>query len=267
MSAGPPRLLGGLYVLFAVAAGARSAYQLATRFGDAPLPYALSAAAAAVYVVAAVAVRTDRRALLAGAAAVELAGVLAVGALTLADRGAFPDETVWSRFGQGLRLPAARPADRRAGVAGRGSGVGHPVEQRHRPAQEVALIGVELAVERLREPVLAPRAGGEQRLEAGIGELDEVAATVRRVRAARDEARVLEVAHGLRHRLRAHAVGGGQVADARRALAVQAAEHRELPDRRAGLGAEPAQDAADGLAQVVGELGGGCLGALHGRQV
>jgi hypothetical protein len=122
MAAGPPRLLAGLYVLFAIAAGARSAYQLATRFGDAPLPYALSAAAAAVYVVAAFAVRTDRRALLGAAAAVELAGVLAVGALTLADPGAFPDETVWSRFGQGygylpLLLPVAALAWLAAGQA------------------------------------------------------------------------------------------------------------------------------------------------------
>ena len=37
VSAGPPRLLGAVYVLFAIAAGARSAYQLATRFDDAPL--------------------------------------------------------------------------------------------------------------------------------------------------------------------------------------------------------------------------------------
>jgi hypothetical protein len=32
---------------------------------------------------------------------IELAGVLVVGALSLADPGLFPDDTVWSRFGQG----------------------------------------------------------------------------------------------------------------------------------------------------------------------
>ena len=53
VSAGPPRLLGAVYVLFAIAAGARSAYQLATRFDDAPLAYGLSALAAAIYAVAA----------------------------------------------------------------------------------------------------------------------------------------------------------------------------------------------------------------------
>jgi hypothetical protein len=110
MSAGPPRLLAGAYVLFAIAAGARSAYQVTTRFGDAPLAYSLSAVAAAIYVIAAVALRTDRRALLAAAAAVELAGVLAVGALTLADPSAFPDETVWSGFGRGYGyLPLVLP--------------------------------------------------------------------------------------------------------------------------------------------------------------
>lgn len=40
MSAGPPRLLGGVYILIAIAAGARSAYQLTTRFADAPVAYA-----------------------------------------------------------------------------------------------------------------------------------------------------------------------------------------------------------------------------------
>jgi hypothetical protein len=71
-------------------------------------------------VIAAVAVRTDRRTLLFGAASLELAGVLAVGALTLADPSAFPDETVWSRFGQGygflpLVLPIAALAWLRVG--------------------------------------------------------------------------------------------------------------------------------------------------------
>jgi hypothetical protein len=35
------------------------------------------------------------------AVVVELAGVLAVGALSVADPVAFPDETVWSGFGAG----------------------------------------------------------------------------------------------------------------------------------------------------------------------
>jgi len=88
------------------------------------MAYALSAVAAAVYVVAAIALRTGKRALLAGAASVELAGVLAVGLLTLADASAFPDETVWSNFGEGyaflpLLLPVAALAWLRLGRVNR----------------------------------------------------------------------------------------------------------------------------------------------------
>jgi hypothetical protein len=72
--------------------------------------------------VAAIAVRTDRRALLAGAASLELAGVLAVGALTVADRAVFPDETVWSDFGQGYGfLPLVLPVAALAWVRVSGS--------------------------------------------------------------------------------------------------------------------------------------------------
>ena len=110
MSDGPPRLLGGVYAVFAIAAGARSAYQLATSVAEAPLAYSLSAMAVGVYVIAAVAIWTGRRALLTGAASLELAGVLGVGLLTLADPSAFPDETMWSHFGQGYGfLPLVLP--------------------------------------------------------------------------------------------------------------------------------------------------------------
>ena len=110
VSTGPPRLLAGVHVLFAIAAGARSGYQLATRFDDAPVAYSLSAMAAAVYVLGAVALRTDRRPLLAVVASVELVGVVGVGVFTLADPAAFPDESVWSRFGHGYGfLPLVLP--------------------------------------------------------------------------------------------------------------------------------------------------------------
>jgi hypothetical protein len=104
------RLLLALYVLFAIAAGARSSYQIAARLSAAPLAYALSGLAAAVYITAALALKTNRRTLLAAAAAVELAGVLAIGTLSLADGAAFPDDTVWSHYGQGYGfLPLALP--------------------------------------------------------------------------------------------------------------------------------------------------------------
>ena len=96
MAEGPGRLLVALYSLFALAAGARAAVQLAS---EVTLPYALSAAAAAVYLVAAIAWVRGARGVALVACGVELAGVLLVGTLTVVDP--FPDETVWSGFGSG----------------------------------------------------------------------------------------------------------------------------------------------------------------------
>jgi hypothetical protein len=107
------RVLVALYATLALAASARAAVQLATRFDEAPVAYLLSAFAAVVYVVATVALvrggSTGRRTA-AVALSVELAGVLVVGTLSLADRAAFPDETVWSAYGRGyLFLPLVLP--------------------------------------------------------------------------------------------------------------------------------------------------------------
>ncbi|MBM7806540.1 cytochrome bd-type quinol oxidase subunit 2 [Geodermatophilus bullaregiensis] len=103
-AAGPGRVLVAVYAVFALAAGARATVQLATRFGEAPVAYLLSALAAAVYVVATVGLarggRGGRRTAVV-ACSVELAGVLVVGALSVLDPAAFPDETVWSAFGRG----------------------------------------------------------------------------------------------------------------------------------------------------------------------
>jgi hypothetical protein len=106
-------VLVAVYSVFALAAGSRAAVQLSTRFGEAPLAYLLSAFAAAVYLVAAVGLarRTaaGRRTALV-AISVELVGVLSVGTLTVVDRAAFPDETVWSVYGQGyLFVPLVLP--------------------------------------------------------------------------------------------------------------------------------------------------------------
>ncbi|WP_245160291.1 hypothetical protein [Blastococcus sp. CT_GayMR20] len=101
---GAGRVLVAVYGTFALAAGARAAVQLSTRFSDAPVAYLLSAFAAAVYAVATVGLvgggRRGRRTALA-AITVELVGVLVVGTLSLADPAAFPDETVWSAYGRG----------------------------------------------------------------------------------------------------------------------------------------------------------------------
>lgn len=111
-SSGAHRVLVALYGVFTLAAGARAGVQLATRFDEAPLAYLLSALAAVVYLVATLALArgpAGRRTALV-AISVELVGVLVVGTLSLADPGAFPDETVWSGYGRGyLYIPLVLP--------------------------------------------------------------------------------------------------------------------------------------------------------------
>jgi hypothetical protein len=104
MSAGPGRVLIGVYGLFALAAGARAGVQIATKFHEAPVAYLLSAFAALVYLVAVVALARGgaggwRTALV--CCSIELAGVLAVGTVSLLMPSEFPDATVWSEYGRG----------------------------------------------------------------------------------------------------------------------------------------------------------------------
>lgn len=109
---GPGRTLTALYALFALAATGRSVVQLGTAAGRAPLAYGLSAAAGALYLVAAGSLLAGNRArpVAVAVCAVELAGVLLVGAVSYARPDLFPDRTVWSHFGQGYGyLPAALP--------------------------------------------------------------------------------------------------------------------------------------------------------------
>lgn len=104
LSHGPGRLLVLLYGVFAVGAASRSAYQLSTRFDEAPVAYLLSAVAAVVYAVITVClVRGGERGRRVGlvCCAAELVGVLTVGTWSLVDPGAFPDATVWSDYGVG----------------------------------------------------------------------------------------------------------------------------------------------------------------------
>ncbi len=95
------RMLVAIYGVFAIAATARSSYQLATKFGDAPTAYVLSAVAALVYILATWALATNRHRLAVVTIGFELAGVLVVGVLTIVDADLFPDASVWSGFGQG----------------------------------------------------------------------------------------------------------------------------------------------------------------------
>lgn len=110
---GPGRVLIAVYAVFALAATARSAVQIATKFSDAPLAYVLSAVAAVVYIVATVCFtrgsRTSRQ-VATVSCTVELIGVLAVGTASVLAPSAFPDQTVWSVYGDGYGfIPVVLP--------------------------------------------------------------------------------------------------------------------------------------------------------------
>jgi len=98
------RVLVTVYGILAFAALGRSSYELAVKFDEAPVAYALSTLAAVVYVVATFALAIGTPAWRVTAwitVSIEAVGVLTVGALSLADEHAFGESTVWSGFGQG----------------------------------------------------------------------------------------------------------------------------------------------------------------------
>jgi hypothetical protein len=101
---GPALALASIYALFALAAGARSGVQLATHASDAPVPYVLSAIAAAIYLAGAVVLHRQRPGalrMLRILCSIELAGVLLIGTLSVIAPTDFPDATVWSHYGAG----------------------------------------------------------------------------------------------------------------------------------------------------------------------
>ena len=98
------RVLLFVYGLFALSASGRASVQIATKFSEAPLAYLLSALAALVYIAATYGLATGgRRGRLIAltSCSIELVGVLVVGTLSLSDKAAFPDATVWSDYGSG----------------------------------------------------------------------------------------------------------------------------------------------------------------------
>ncbi|MDX3105648.1 hypothetical protein [Nonomuraea angiospora] len=110
ISTGPGRALIAVYGLFSLAAGARAAVQIASKFDQAPLAYSLSALAAAVYIALTVALWRGARRLALVGLGIELAGVLIIGTLSVLDPAAFPDETVWSAYGKGyVFIPLVLP--------------------------------------------------------------------------------------------------------------------------------------------------------------
>lgn len=110
---GPGRVILALYLVFVIGTVSRSAAQISTRWEQAPLAYALSAVAAAIYLVALVSLSLrGTRAWWVSlvALSVELAGVLVVGTWSYLAPQMFPDQTVWSHFGQGyLFIPLVLP--------------------------------------------------------------------------------------------------------------------------------------------------------------
>jgi hypothetical protein len=107
------RVLVAVYGVLALAAVGRSFFQIATKFDEAPLAYALSALAAVVYVVATAALILAGRGWYGVAWATivfEFTGVVVVGILSVALPELFPDDTVWSWFGRGyLFIPLVLP--------------------------------------------------------------------------------------------------------------------------------------------------------------
>jgi hypothetical protein len=103
-SSGPGRVLIAVYGVFALSATARAGVQIATRFGEAPVAYLLSALAGVVYILATIGLAgrgAGSRKLAWAAVLFELVGVLVIGTLTVFDTGDFPDDTVWSFYGRG----------------------------------------------------------------------------------------------------------------------------------------------------------------------
>jgi len=102
-----------LYAVFTLSAGARSLVQLATQADEAPFAYTLSLLAAVTYALGWLAIRRASEGETGFASwmlRVELAGVLAVGTLSVVEPDWFPDATVWSDYGVGYGfVPVALP--------------------------------------------------------------------------------------------------------------------------------------------------------------
>lgn len=114
---GLSRVLITTYIILAIAATARSLYQIIAKYDEAPLAYALSAVSGAVYIVAVIALIKCAREKSGPWHVVawitisfELVGVLAVGTLSIVLPEWFNHPSVWSWYGNGyLFVPLALP--------------------------------------------------------------------------------------------------------------------------------------------------------------
>lgn len=106
-SLGIGRLLIAAYAVLALAATGRAGYELVAKFDQAPLPYALSAASALIYILATIALAKPTpswRRVAYVAVIIELTGVLVIGLASFMWPDFFMYEgkqvrTVWSYFG------------------------------------------------------------------------------------------------------------------------------------------------------------------------
>lgn len=101
------RLLIAAYAILALAATGRASYELIAKFDQAPLPYALSAFSALVYIIATIALAKSGdnwRKIAWVAVSIELAGVVLIGSASFLFPQVFNFQgiqvrTVWSYFG------------------------------------------------------------------------------------------------------------------------------------------------------------------------
>lgn len=107
------KVLITVYLVLAIAATARSVFQIMRKFDEAPLAYSLSALAGVVYIVASIALIKHRGVWIGIAWAAimfEFIGVVTVGILSITHPELFAHASVWSKFGQGyLYIPLVLP--------------------------------------------------------------------------------------------------------------------------------------------------------------
>lgn len=94
-------LLMVAYAVLGLAATGRSTVQILDRFSEAPLPYAVSAVSAVIYIVIAVALWRGWHTVALWGTVFELTGVLVVGTLGYVRPEWWADQTVWTGYGSG----------------------------------------------------------------------------------------------------------------------------------------------------------------------
>lgn len=110
----------------------------------------------------------------------------------------------------------------------------------------------QLAGDRASQPVVAPATIVRERQLALAGQLKERTTPIQRIGTTLDEALLVQLGDGLRHRLWAHALKLCQLAGAPWAFSVEASEHSAVGKREAVLCAQAAYEATDYAAQLAG---------------